>query len=114
MKVGSKWNCKGGTCIVAYCAKWLLTKHLKEVHGLVAEKAKLERPSISERGFQHQNHVKMNTCILGDAMAMQRWNDQKVDNHICAKAQCEWDKLIIVANQCPPSPKSTFVKLASK
>ncbi len=25
MKVGSKWKCKVGTYIVAYCAKWLLT-----------------------------------------------------------------------------------------
>jgi hypothetical protein len=39
--VGSKWKCKVGNCIVAYCAKWLLTKHLKEVHGLVAESPNL-------------------------------------------------------------------------
>jgi hypothetical protein len=39
-KVGSKWKCKVGTYIFAYCAKWLLTKHLKEVHGLVIEKSK--------------------------------------------------------------------------
>jgi hypothetical protein len=26
-KVGLKWKCKVGICIVAYCAKWLLTKH---------------------------------------------------------------------------------------
>jgi len=32
-KVGSKWKCKVGICIVAYCAK-----HLKEVHDLVVEK----------------------------------------------------------------------------
>ncbi len=57
-KVGSKWKWKVGTCIVAYCAKWLLTKHLKEVHGLVAEKAKPRKPSTSERGPQHQNHDK--------------------------------------------------------
>jgi len=44
-KVGSKWKCKVGNCTVAYCAKWLLTKHLKEVHGLVAEKSKPGRPS---------------------------------------------------------------------
>jgi hypothetical protein len=37
-----------GICIVAYCAKWLLTKHFKEVHGLVAKKAKLGRPSTSK------------------------------------------------------------------
>jgi hypothetical protein len=42
-KVGLKWKCKVSTCIVAYCAKSLLTKHLKEVHGLVAEKAKAKR-----------------------------------------------------------------------
>jgi hypothetical protein len=50
-KVGSKWKCKVGICIVAYCAKWVLAKHLKEVHGLVAEKAKLGRLSTSEGGF---------------------------------------------------------------
>jgi hypothetical protein len=50
MKVGSKWKCKVGICIVAYCGKWLLTKHFKEVHGLVVEKAKPGRPSTSERG----------------------------------------------------------------
>ncbi len=33
---------------------------------------------------------------MGNAMAMQRWNDQKVVNHTHAKAQCEWDKLVIV------------------
>jgi hypothetical protein len=49
-KVGSKWKCKVGTCIVAYCVKWLLIKHLKEVHGLVAEKAKPGRLSTSIRG----------------------------------------------------------------
>jgi hypothetical protein len=38
-KVMLKWKCKIGIYIVPYCAKWLLIKHLKEVHGLVAEKA---------------------------------------------------------------------------
>jgi hypothetical protein len=51
MKVGSKWKCKVGTCILAYCAKCLLTKHLKEVHGLMVEKAKLGKPSTSEGGL---------------------------------------------------------------
>jgi hypothetical protein len=50
MKVGLKWKCKVGTYIVAYCAKWLLTKHLKEVHGLMVEKAKPGRPSTFEGG----------------------------------------------------------------
>ncbi len=49
-KVGFKWKCKVGNCTVAYCAKWLLTKHLKEVHGLVAKKAKPRRPSTIVRG----------------------------------------------------------------
>jgi hypothetical protein len=47
-KVGLKWKRKVGTCIVAYCAKWLLTKHLKKVHGLMAKKAKPRRPSTSK------------------------------------------------------------------
>jgi hypothetical protein len=58
---------------------------LKEVHGLVAKKVKPGRPSTSEGGLQHQDHVKMNACILGNAMVMQRQNDQKVANHIRAK-----------------------------
>jgi hypothetical protein len=48
MKVGSKWKCKIGTCIVTYVAKWLLTKHLKKVHGLMAKKAKHGRLSTSK------------------------------------------------------------------
>jgi hypothetical protein len=47
-------------------------------------------------------------------MTMQRWNDQKVANHIRAKAQCKWDKLMIVIKQCPPLPKLTLVKLVLK
>jgi hypothetical protein len=70
MKVGSKWKCKVGTYIVAYFARWLLTKHLKELHGLMLEMAKLGRPPTFEKGSRHQNHVKMNTHILGDAMAV--------------------------------------------
>ncbi len=46
-KVGSKWKCKVSNYTVAYCAKWLLTKHLKEVHGLVAKKSKPGRPSTN-------------------------------------------------------------------
>jgi len=71
-KVWSKWKCKVGTYIIAYYAKWLLTKHLKEVHGLVAEKAKPGRPSTFAIGPRHQDHAKMNVRILGNAMAMQR------------------------------------------
>jgi len=76
----------------------LLTNHLKEVHDLVAKTTKLERPSISKRDLQHQDHVKMNVHILGDAMAMQRQNDQKLTNHIHAKAQHKWNKLVIVVD----------------
>jgi hypothetical protein len=49
-KVGLKWKYKVGTCIVTYYAKWLLTNNLKEAHILVAEKAKLGRPSTFARG----------------------------------------------------------------
>jgi hypothetical protein len=75
----------------------LLTKHLKKVHGLVVKKAKPGRPSIFERGHQHQNHAKMNAHILGNAMVMQRWNDQKVASRTCAKAHHNWDKLVTIA-----------------
>ncbi len=56
----------------------------------------------------------MKVRILGDVMAMQRHNDQKVVSRTYAKAQREWDKLVIIAEQCPPLPKPTLVKLASK
>jgi len=64
----------------------LLTKHLKEVHSLMVEKTKLGKLSISKGSLRHQDHAKMNTRILGNAMAMQRQNDQKVVSHVCAKA----------------------------
>jgi hypothetical protein len=48
----------------------VLKKHLKEVHGSVVEKAKLGKPSTYKRGHQHQDHVKMNICILGDVVAV--------------------------------------------
>ncbi len=44
-------------------------------------------------------------------MAMQRQNDQKVASYVRAKAQHSWDKLVIVAKQCPPLPKPNFIKL---
>ncbi len=113
-KVGSKWKCKVGTCTVAYCAKWLLTKHLKEVHGLVAEKSKPGRLSTSAWGPQHQDHAKMNARILGNAMVVQRRNDQKVASRARAKAEHEWNHLVILAKECPPLPKPPLVKLASK
>jgi len=114
MKVRSKWKCKVGTCIVAYCAKWLMIKHLKEVHNFVAKKTKHGRPLTFERGPRHQYHAKMNTCILGNAMVVQRWNDQKVISCVRAKAHHEWDKLVIVVKQCPALPKPTLVKFASQ
>jgi len=95
-KVGSKWKCKVGTYIVTYCAKWLLTKHSKEVHGLVIEKVKHGKPSTFKRSPRHQNHAKMNAHILGNAMVVQKQNDQKVVNHVIVKAQQKWDKLVTI------------------
>jgi hypothetical protein len=92
----------------------LLTKHLKEVHGLVAEKSKPGRPSTSAGGPQHQDHAKMNDRILGNAMAVQRQNDQKVASHVRAKAEREWNHLVVVAKQCPPLPKPILVRLTSE
>jgi hypothetical protein len=82
--------------------------------GACLEKPKHGRTSIYERGFQHQDHVKMNICISGDAMAMQRYNDQKFVNHAHAKTQHEWGKLVIVTKQCASLPKPTLVKLILK
>jgi len=69
-KVELKWKCKVDICIVTYCAKWLLTKHLKEVHGLMAKKAKPWRLSTSEKGIQHQDPAKINARILGNVMVV--------------------------------------------
>jgi len=114
MKVGSKWKCKVGTCIVAYCVKWLLTKHLKEVHDLVTKKAKPRRLLTSKRGLRNQDHAKMNVCILGNALVVQRRNDQKVISRVLVKAQQKWDKLVTIAKQCSPFLKPALAKLVSK
>ncbi len=113
-KVGSKWKCKVHNCTVTYCAKWLLTAHLKEVHGLVAEKSKPGRPSTAAGGPRHQDHGKMNACILGDAMAVQRRNDQKAASRARAKAEREWNLLVTLAKQCPALPKPPLVRFASE
>jgi hypothetical protein len=54
---------------------------------LVPEKAKPGRLSTSIGGPQHQDHGKMNTRILGNAQAVQRWNDQKVTSIARAKTE---------------------------
>ncbi len=82
------------------------------MHGLTAKKAKPRKFSTFKRGPQHQDHVKMNIRILGDAMVVQRWNDQEVANRVHAKAQCERDRLVIIAKQCSPLPKPTLVKIS--
>jgi hypothetical protein len=56
----------------------------------------------------------MNARILGNAMAVQRQNDQKVASHARAKVKCEWNHLVALAKQCPPFPKPPLVKLASE
>jgi hypothetical protein len=56
----------------------------------------------------------MNVRILGDAMTVQKRNDEKVINCVRAKAQHEWDKMVIVIEQCLPLPKLTLVKFTSK
>ncbi len=78
----------------------------------MAEKAKPGRPLTATRGPQHQDHAKMNARILGNAMVVQRWNDQKVASRARAKAQREWKNLVTIAKHCPPFPKPGLVKLA--
>ncbi len=57
-KYRSKWRCKMDNYIVAYVAKWLLTKHLKEVHGLVKKKPKHGRFLTFEKGFDIKTMLK--------------------------------------------------------
>jgi hypothetical protein len=54
----------------------------------------------------------MNAHILGDAMVVQRRNDQKVTSRARAKAEREWNHLVVVATQCPPLLKPALVRLA--
>jgi len=54
----------------------------------------------------------VNVWSLGNAMVVQKQNDQKVASCTCAKAQQKWDKLVTLAKQCPPFSKPTLVKLA--
>jgi hypothetical protein len=56
----------------------------------------------------------MNDHILGDAMVVQRQNDQKVTSRARAKAEREWNHLVVVAKQCPPLLKPALVRLASE
>ncbi len=56
----------------------------------------------------------MNARILGNAMVVQKQNDQKVASRVHAKALCEWNHLVAVAKQCPPFLKPALVKLASE
>ncbi len=56
----------------------------------------------------------MNARILGNAMVMQRRNDQKVVSHARAKGEHEWNHLVTVAKQCPPLPKPALVRLTSE
>jgi hypothetical protein len=39
----------------------------------------------------------MNACIFGNAMAVQRRNDQKVASRARAKGEGEWNPLVAVA-----------------
>jgi hypothetical protein len=80
----------------------------------VAKKSKPRRPSIAIGGPWHQDHAKMNARILGNAMAVQRRNDQKVTSRARAKAKREWNHLVTIAKQCPPFPKPPLVRFASE
>jgi hypothetical protein len=56
----------------------------------------------------------MNARILGNAMVVQRRNDQKVASCARAKAKREWNHLVTLAKQGPPLPKPPLVKFASE
>ncbi len=63
----------------------------------MAKKAKPGRPSTVAGSFRHQDHAKMNVRILGNAMVVQRRNDQKVASRARAKTQREWKNLVAIA-----------------
>jgi hypothetical protein len=90
-KVGLKWMSKFGICSIAYAMKRLFTQHFKKVHNLEIKKTKINSPLIHERGSCHQDHVRMHTCILSDAHAIQSQNDQKVVAQAYMKAHVKWD-----------------------
>jgi hypothetical protein len=50
-RLGRNGSVKFRIFIVAYSSKWLLTKNLKEGHGLMAKKAKVRRLLISKRSL---------------------------------------------------------------
>jgi hypothetical protein len=56
----------------------------------------------------------MNARILGNAMVVQRKNNQKVAICVHAKAEHKWNHLVVVAKQCAPFPKPALVKLTSE
>jgi hypothetical protein len=56
----------------------------------------------------------MNARILGNAMAMQRRNDEKVASRARAKAERKWNHVVALAKKCPPLPKPPLVTLASE
>jgi hypothetical protein len=81
---------------------------------LGGKKSKPGRPSTATGGPQHQDHGKMNARILGNTMAVQKRNDQKVTSCACAKAEREWNHLVTLAKQCTPFPKPPLVKFVSE
>jgi hypothetical protein len=58
MKVGSKWKHKIGIYIVTYYVKWLLTKHLKEVHAWWQKKANLGSFQLMKTTFNIKTMLK--------------------------------------------------------
>jgi len=56
----------------------------------------------------------MNARILGNAMPVQRRNDQKAASYARAKAERKWNHLVAVAKQCPALPKPALVRLAQE
>ncbi len=107
-KVGLKCMSKFGICSIAYAMKWLFTQHFKKVH----KKAKINSPLIHERGSCHEDHVRMNTCILSDAHAIQSKNDQKVVAQAYMKAHVKWDHFQSLVKENFEVQKLTLVHLA--
>jgi len=111
---GSKWKCKINGCTDAYVVKWLFHQHLDNKHGLRMEVGKSGRPSTRVGGPRQQNHHAMNTQILNNPHARQKWNEKKAFDTMKKKAKLEWDEFQAQVQQMEQVNRPLLVHLASE
>ncbi len=71
IKDKSKWQCKIDNCTIAYiCCQVIVMQTFEGGAWFSGRKGQIREASTSKGGPWYQNHVKMNVCILQDAVAM--------------------------------------------